>query len=143
MEPKARKVYRGIRMDDHYAITVNGQPLHHVVHHSPTGFCWGYHGSGPADAALSILADHFNERPTPRELSRGLCRCWAIYQDLKREFIAAQPMDNDWELTSEQLEAFVARHRGKLADVEERIQLWRSIEQADLEAAIAEHRNPR
>ena len=31
----------------------------HVSLHSPTGFEWGYLGSGPADLALSLLADHF------------------------------------------------------------------------------------
>lgn len=30
-------------------------PQRYVVH-SPTGFEWGYHGSGPADLALNILA---------------------------------------------------------------------------------------
>ena len=35
--------------------------LPHVVLHSPTGFGWGYGGSGPGDAALSILADYFQE----------------------------------------------------------------------------------
>ena len=37
------------------------QPLPHVVRHSPTGFEYGYGGSGPADLALSILcacSDH-------------------------------------------------------------------------------------
>lgn len=28
-----------------------------IVYHSPTGFEWGYAGSGPADLALNILAD--------------------------------------------------------------------------------------
>ena len=28
---------------------------HLVVHHSPTGYEWGYGGSGPADLALNIL----------------------------------------------------------------------------------------
>lgn len=28
-----------------------------IVYHSPTGFEWGYPGSGPADLALNILAD--------------------------------------------------------------------------------------
>ena len=32
-------------------------PLRHIVKHSPDGFQWGYHGSGPADLALSILFD--------------------------------------------------------------------------------------
>jgi hypothetical protein len=30
-----------------------------VVNHSPTGFAWGYAGSGPAQLALAILADYF------------------------------------------------------------------------------------
>lgn len=29
--------------------------LRHVVKHSPTGYTWGYGGSGPADLALSLL----------------------------------------------------------------------------------------
>lgn len=29
--------------------------LHHDVRHSPTGFSWGYAGSGPADLARSLL----------------------------------------------------------------------------------------
>jgi hypothetical protein len=32
-------------------------PLRHVVRHSPTGFGWGYGGSGPADLARSLLID--------------------------------------------------------------------------------------
>lgn len=31
-------------------------PLAHQVRHSPTGFAWGYGGSGPADLARSLLA---------------------------------------------------------------------------------------
>jgi hypothetical protein len=27
-----------------------------IVQHSPTGFAWGYGGSGPADLALNILS---------------------------------------------------------------------------------------
>lgn len=29
-----------------------------VRNHSPTGFSWGYNGSGPAQLALAILCDH-------------------------------------------------------------------------------------
>jgi hypothetical protein len=29
--------------------------LHHVTKHSPTGFSWGFEGSGPADLARSLL----------------------------------------------------------------------------------------
>ena len=35
--------------------TAEGAPLPHVVRHSPTGFEWGYGGSGPSDLALSVL----------------------------------------------------------------------------------------
>lgn len=42
-------------------------PLRHLVYHSPTGFEFGYGGSGPADLARSICG-HFteNSRPDPR-----------------------------------------------------------------------------
>jgi hypothetical protein len=33
------------------------EPLRHVVKHSPTGFEWGYEGSGPADLARCLLID--------------------------------------------------------------------------------------
>lgn len=41
------------------AVTVSdggdGRPLLQLTYHSPTGFAWGYAGSGPSDLALSIL----------------------------------------------------------------------------------------
>ena len=45
------------------AVTVEGSPLpprHDLVNHSPTGFAWGYGGSGPSQLALALLA-HFLE----------------------------------------------------------------------------------
>lgn len=38
-------------------IEVSGEtsPLPHQAKHSPTGMSWGYHGSGPADLARSLL----------------------------------------------------------------------------------------
>lgn len=65
-------------------------PLHHVKLHSE-GFEWGYSGSGPADLALSILADHLGERPSRRQLHHGECRCWPLHQAFKRAFIAGAP----------------------------------------------------
>jgi len=35
-------------------IEVSTNVPHHIVHHSPTGFEWGYGGSGPADLALNL-----------------------------------------------------------------------------------------
>ena len=34
------------------------QPRLDLAHKSPTGFEWGYNGSGPAQTALAILASH-------------------------------------------------------------------------------------
>jgi hypothetical protein len=61
-------------------VTVDGNPLPHVVHHSPTGYEWGYCGSGPADLARSILANYF-----------GKTQLWFVdnfYQLFKEAFVA-------------------------------------------------------
>lgn len=60
-----------------------------IILHSPTGFGWGYGGSGPADLALNMLYDY---------LLRTKCkgaRCLALYlhQSFKWGFIATQTGD--------------------------------------------------
>jgi hypothetical protein len=83
-----------------------------VVNHSPTGFCWGYNGSGPAQLALAILLDHFN----------GDCeRALSLYQDFKFNIIARLPIDEDFVLTDKQIESAiteidVANHRNRRKD---------------------------
>lgn len=64
--------------------------LPHIVCHSPTGFETGYGGSGPADLALAILADHFGESEgTVREGYRqGPSRAVQFHQRFKVAFIA-------------------------------------------------------
>lgn len=52
-------------------------------HHSPTGFAWGYGGSGPAQLALAILSDATQCRETSVNL----------YQLFKREVIATIDAD--------------------------------------------------
>ena len=75
MEQGRGRVYVGERTSDlpgdaAVAVEEGGcrWPLPHLVYHSPSGLSWGYHGSGPADTALSILADALGERPTPAQL---------------------------------------------------------------------------
>jgi hypothetical protein len=56
------KLYTGYRTVDGCVVLVDGHPLDlrlDVVNHSPTGFEWGYLGSGPSQLALAILLDHF------------------------------------------------------------------------------------
>ena len=49
--------------------------------HSPTGFEWGYSGSGPAQTSLAILLDLGASKEDAQK----------HYQDFKSEFIATQP----------------------------------------------------
>ncbi len=62
----------------------DGTPLanidHTIVRHSPTGFNWGYEGSGPADLSLNILL-HFVAPDTAED----------IYQNFKRDVISKIP----------------------------------------------------
>lgn len=75
--------------------------LQHCVVHSPTGFETGYGGSGPADLALSILADHFDVPAARMERWAGslavredaaASRVWGLHQDFKRDFICARAL---------------------------------------------------
>jgi len=54
--------------------------VHRKIAHSPTGFAWGYEGSGPADLALNILL-YFVPEPV----------AWNLHQLFKRDFIARVP----------------------------------------------------
>lgn len=98
------KIYRGYfvgKEGDRYVTveqTGTQRPLHHLVYHSPTGFAWGYMGSGPSDLAASLLADHLelSERPLPN-----------LYQRFKQDVIAKLPIGEDWELTSVEIGKWV------------------------------------
>ena len=60
---------------------------------SPSGFEWGYGGSGPAQLAIAILAHAYDDE-------------FAIdrYQRFKREFVAELPKSG-WTLTKQDLDA--------------------------------------
>lgn len=58
------KRYEGVREGYAVTVTVDGRrlnPRNDLWNHSPTGFEWGYGGSGPAQLALAILADHCDD----------------------------------------------------------------------------------
>lgn len=82
----------------HVAVDHSGElrPLGHFVRHSPAGMDWGYVGSGPADLARSLLA-HF--------LGSGVAPHPRIYQRFKCLVIASLPRDQDWALTSEDVQS--------------------------------------
>ncbi len=60
--------------------------------HSPTGFEWGYAGSGPAQLALALAAD----------VLRDDDRALLVYQRLKFELVGAFA-EEGWALTEAQL----------------------------------------
>lgn len=68
-------------------------PLRHIVRHSPTGMNWGYGGSGPADLALSIMADVFEGRVELADV---------FYQQFKWDFVAG--WGEVWTITTEEID---------------------------------------
>jgi hypothetical protein len=58
-----------------------------LANHSPTGFEWGYGGSGPAQLALAILADALADDIAV-----------AIHQRFKFQVIARLPRSKPWIL---------------------------------------------
>jgi hypothetical protein len=88
--------YEGYRTKVGPIVTVNGEPLDFRLdlrNHSPTGFEWGYCGSGPAQLALAILADHLESGDAALE----------FYQRFKWEVIVGLPRKR-WRLTGPQID---------------------------------------
>lgn len=80
--------------------TIGDDNLPHRTVHSPTGFSYGYGGSGPADLALSILdAALLDDKRT--RISRGTVKlsAWALHQRFKWEFVAKWPQSKPVSMT--------------------------------------------
>jgi len=99
-------VYVGRRVNDVAVVVIEdpdyrglGKPLNprlDLMSHSPTGFEWGYAGSGPAQLALAILADAFSRVPN------GDAVAVKLHQQFKSDFIVG--IDGDtWEITTKQI----------------------------------------
>lgn len=71
--------------------------------HSPTGFEWGYHGSGPAQLALAILADALGD---DKRASR-------LHQPFKRKVIAGLDRRTPWILRAEDVLGTVQQIEGE------------------------------
>jgi len=96
---KEMKIYRGIRIDNGVKAVVEvlnddsirTYDLPHKVRHSPTGFEYGYGGSGPSEFARCILLDmDYPENEVDR---------W--YQDFKRWFIERADRSKDLEISED------------------------------------------
>ena len=98
-------IYKGYRnRNGKCVVTVDGRPLPvrlDLVNHSPTGFEWGYGGSGPAQLALAILAHHTRDNSIAIE----------FHQAFKDDVISKFRHDN-WELLSSFVESWLERPLG-------------------------------
>src|SRR5437879_1225351 len=93
------KIYRGRHEGQVAEVTVDDQPLNprlDLWNHSPTGFEWGYGGSGPAQLALALLAHHLGDDNA----------AVALHQEFKHAVITRLDQ-RGWTLTSEQIRAAI------------------------------------
>jgi hypothetical protein len=77
---------------------LNPKPSLLVFNHSPTGFSWGYSGSGPAQLALALLLDTTGD---PEKAA-------ILHQEFKRDFVAG--WGEKWEITTEQIQEWVKKN---------------------------------
>jgi len=68
-----------------------------LFNHSPTGFAWGYGGSGPAQLAPALLADALGDDDLAVRL----------HQDFKFKVVACWPEGERWWVTADQIMAVV------------------------------------
>jgi len=92
------KTYEGKRTFDGLVVTVDGQPLgehYEVKGFTRFGFEWTYEGDSPQQLALAILADYLGDN----DKAMRLC------EPFMKQIVAN--LDNDWQLTSAEVEAAV------------------------------------
>ncbi|MCZ7571715.1 MAG: hypothetical protein M5U01_24455 [Ardenticatenaceae bacterium] len=104
------KVYEVVRTGDGDVMAfVNGDPLYHVIAHTPDGFTFG-RGPGADDLALSILADFFGERPTLEDLYEGDCLCKQYHHDFKWAFVTPASARQALTVTSDEIATWLEQH---------------------------------
>lgn len=97
------KTYTGERTIDGISVHVDGKPLSpHTDQLKLTeyGFEWSYEGAEPSQLAFAILCDHFGNAAE----AKGPC------QSFMRRIVAN--FDNEWEVTSADIDAAIAALRG-------------------------------
>lgn len=94
-------------------VTVNGMRLLperslKVYSHSPTGFSWGYPGSGPAQLSLAILLDYYDDAEKALE----------FYQEFKLLTVCRWNQNRPWAISGAEIEdavSAIAKGRGDAA----------------------------
>ena len=101
LRPEPIKVYRGRREPNGCVVEVQHgsllyplDPRNDLVNHSPTGFEWGYAGSGPAQLSFALLLNYLGEKQ--------LERVQMTYQRFK--FAVIVGLEPSWELHQNQIQ---------------------------------------
>lgn len=87
-----------------------------IVNHSPTGFAWGYWGSGPAQLAFALIADALASQAMikdfiPSDVEKAVRRAAnpSLYQEFKQRVVGAWRQDAAFEITDAEVLAHVER----------------------------------
>ena len=98
------KTYTGDRTIDGISVLVDGEqldPRFDLRRFSDTGFEWTYEGDAPAQLALALLADHFQDDD----------KALAWHEPFMREIVAN--FDNEWVMSSEDVDTALANILGE------------------------------
>lgn len=71
------------------------------IQHSPTGFAWGYYGSGPAQLAFALLLEESDEETAK-----------LFYQKFKTEIIANLAMELPFKMASSEIQGWLLANKG-------------------------------
>lgn len=86
-----------------HKVTVDGTPLDprlDLRNSSPTGFSWGYGGSGPAQLSLAILAAVTSDSEALK-----------FHQQFKWSCVAHIPKNSGWQMTVRDVDQWLQRAR--------------------------------
>jgi hypothetical protein len=95
------KTYRGHKFSECVFVSRDNSPESvrrldprlDLANHSPTGFAWGYGGSGPAQLALALLADVLGDDEAALR----------YHQEFKFKVIGRLPQNAPWTLTEQDI----------------------------------------
>ena len=111
------KIYHFIREDGKATVWVETDrsfyPLPHLIAHSTTGMDWGFGGKGPADTALSMLADYFQEYPQLVSKDWRETRSWLYHQDFKWAFLSNATLGETFTIAEERIKKWMEMSEGK------------------------------
>ena len=103
MFSEIKDCYIGTRSREGCMVFINGRPLNprlDLANHSPTGFEWGYQGSGPHQLALAILADALRDDES----------ALSLYHHFTAEVISRFPCDKVFYLSKNYVKYWSANH---------------------------------